>query len=200
MAKVDIEPRLILRRSKLSCLIYLAILERNICSHGYRVSPPYAILDQNSTLSYPFTWAWCPLSLDEFCIRDPEDQEIPYPHLQIAIFSFDCPGDSSILASKLSVLVQMIGIRSRQPTFSGTPSIAALLISIFGARQVRVIQAFYSKGKCKKGGKEGDPELTVKLGKTMDLASKNENENEERKDAIIRWMTCSLSFLQTEKT
>lgn len=118
----------------------------------------------------------------------------------MAILSFDCPDDSSILASELSALVQMIDIRSRQPTFSRTPSIAALLISIFGARQVRVIQALYSKGKYKEGGKGGEPELVVKLGETMDLASENENENEERMDKIIRWMACSLSFPKTEKT
>ncbi|KAJ5431529.1 hypothetical protein N7445_009261 [Penicillium cf. griseofulvum] len=157
-------------------------------------------IDNIRAPGYPFTRGWYPLSLDEFCVRDRECQETPHPHLQMAIFSFDCPDDSSILASELSALVQIIGIRSRQSTFSGTHSIAALLISIFGARQVRVIQAFYSKGKCKKGGKEGEPELTVKLGKTMDLASENENENEERMDEIIRWMACSLSFLQTEKT
>lgn len=104
----------------------------------------------------------------------------------MAFFSFDCPNDSCILASELSALVQLIDIRSRQPTFSGSPSIAALLISIFGARQARVIQAFYCRGKCKKGVKEGEPELTVKLGKTIDLASENENENEERMDEIIR--------------
>lgn len=89
----------------------------------------------------------------------------------------------------------MIGVRSRQPTFSGTSNIAALLISIFGAHQVRVAQASYSKG-----GKEGEPELIVKLGKTIDLASESENENEERMDEIIGWMACSLSFSQTEKT
>ncbi|CAG8265896.1 unnamed protein product [Penicillium nalgiovense] len=152
-------------------------------------------IDDIRAPGYPFTWGWYPLSLDEFCFRDRGCQKIPYPHLQMAIFSFDCPVDSNILASELSALVQMIGVRSRQPTFSGTPNIAALLISIFGARQVRVIQAFYSKG-----GKEGEPELIVKPGKTTDLASESENENEERMDEIIRWMACSLSFSQTEKT
>ncbi|KAJ9483970.1 hypothetical protein VN97_g9424 [Penicillium thymicola] len=62
----------------------------------------------------PFTWGWHPLSLDEFCVRDREYQITPYPHLQMAIFSFDCPDDSCILL-----------------TFSGSPSIAALLILHF---------------------------------------------------------------------
>lgn len=152
-------------------------------------------IDDIRAPGYPFTQGWYPLSLDKFYVRDREYQKTPYPYLQIAIFSIDCPNDSSILVSELSALVQMIGVRSRQPTFSGTSNIAALLISIFGAHQVRVAQASYSKG-----GKEGEPELIVKLGKTIDLASESENENEERMDEIIGWMACSLSFSQTEKT
>lgn len=49
----------------------------------------------------------------------------------MAMFSFDCPDEGSILASELSALVQIIGIRSRQPSFLGTPNIAALLVSFF---------------------------------------------------------------------
>ncbi|OQD65089.1 hypothetical protein PENPOL_c006G05270 [Penicillium polonicum] len=112
----------------------------------------------------------------------------------MAIFSFDRPDEDSILASELSALVQIIGIRSRQPTFSGTPNITTLLISLFGARQVRVIQAFYSNGNWKDEGR--DPRLTVTLEKTMDLAGENRNENEERMDEIIRWMACNPSFLK----
>ena len=112
----------------------------------------------------------------------------------MAIFSFDCPDEDSILASELSALVQIIGIRSRQPTFSGTPNITTLLISPFGARQVRVIQAFYSNGNWK--DESGEPKLTVTLEKAMDLAGENKNENEERMDEIIRWMACNPSFLK----
>lgn len=109
------------------------------------------------------------------------------------MFSFDYPDEDSILASELSVLVQIIGIRSRQPSFLGTPNIAALLISFFGARQVRVIQAFYSNGNQEDEGKEKkyeEPKLTVTLEKAIDLVGENRNENEERMDKIIRWMAC----------
>lgn len=109
------------------------------------------------------------------------------------MFSFDCPDEGSILASELSALVQIIGIRSRQPSFLGTPNIAALLVSFFGARQVRVIQAFYSNRNWKdegKGKKHGELKLTVTLEKAMDLAGENRNENEERMEEIIRWMAC----------
>ncbi|CAI7621493.1 unnamed protein product [Penicillium viridicatum] len=152
---------------------------------------------------YPFTWGWYLLGLDGFCVRDRDSQEALYPHLQMPNFSFDNPDEDSILASELSALVQIISIRSRQSTFSGTPNIAALLISFFGARQVRVIQAFYSIENCKDGGeeeKEGEPKLTVTLEKAIDLAGENGNENEECMDEIIRWMACNPSFLEGKMT
>jgi hypothetical protein len=154
-------------------------------------------VDKFFTPGYPFIWGWYLLSLEEMCVRDRNFQETLYPHLQMAIFSFDCPDEDNILASELSALVQIIGIRSRQPTFSGSPNIAALLISFFGARQVRVIQASYSKGKGGDGGegeKEGEPKLTVTLQKAIDLAGNNQIENEERMDEIIRWRACNPSF------
>lgn len=119
----------------------------------------------------------------------------------MTIFNFDSPDEDSILASELSALVQIIGIRSRQPTFSGTPNIAALLISFFGARQVRVIQAFYFNGNWKDEEKEkdGEPKLTVTLEKAIELAGENKNKSEERMDDIIRWMACNPSFLKGKK-
>ncbi|KAF4766971.1 hypothetical protein HAV15_009187 [Penicillium sp. str.  len=130
---------------------------------------------------YPFTWGRYPLSLEGFCVRDHDSQETLHPHLQVTIFNFDSPDEDSILASELSALVQIIGIRSRQPTFSGTPNIAALLISFFGARQVRVIQAFYFNGNWKDEEKEkdGEPKLTVTLEKAIELAGENKNKSEE---------------------
>ncbi|KAJ5582132.1 hypothetical protein N7535_000752 [Penicillium sp. DV-2018c] len=115
----------------------------------------------------------------------------------MAIFSFDYPDEDNILASELSALVQIIRNRSRQPAFSDSPNIAALLISVFGARQVRVIQAFYSKGGGEDGGKgeeDAEPKLTVRLQKAIDLAGNNQIENEERMDEIIRWRACTPSF------
>ncbi|KAJ5847791.1 hypothetical protein N7455_011748 [Penicillium solitum] len=150
---------------------------------------------------YPFTWGRYPLSLEGFCVRDHDSQETLHPHLQVTIFNFDSPDEDSILASELSALVQIIGIRSRQPTFSGTPNIAALLISFFGARQVRVIQAFYFNGNWKDEEKEkdGEPKLTVTLEKAIELAGENKNKSEERMDDIIRWMACNPSFLKGKK-
>ncbi|KAJ5146134.1 uncharacterized protein N7515_000698 [Penicillium bovifimosum] len=154
-------------------------------------------VDQFFTPGHPFIWGWYVLSLEEMCVRDRDFQETLYPHLQMAIFSFDCPDEDNILASELSALVQIIGIRSRQPAFSDSPNIAALLIFFFGARQVRVIQASYSKGTGDDGGngeKEGEPKLTVTLQKAIDLAGNNQIENEERMDEIIRWRACNPSF------
>ncbi|CAI7609287.1 unnamed protein product [Penicillium viridicatum] len=121
-----------------------------------------------------------PKSLNKLPTLDLEADE----KLDIAIFRFDCPDKDSILASELSALVQIIGIRSRQSTFSGTPNIATLLISLFGARQVRVIQGFYSNENWKDEG--GEPKLTVTLEKAIDLAGEDRNEKEERMDEIIR--------------
>ncbi|KGO66562.1 hypothetical protein PITC_079900 [Penicillium italicum] len=183
--------------SKIEYVTPLAIEMLSLINHLPSEENEFYKVDRIHAPGYPFTWGWSPLSLEEFCVRDRDSQETLHPHLQMAIFNLDCPDEDSILASELSALVQIIGIRSRQPTFSGTPNIAALLISFFGARQVRVIQAFYSEGNFKDEGKEekdGEPKLTVMLEKAIELVAEDRNENEERMDEIIRWMACNPSF------
>jgi len=149
-------------------------------------------VDRVRVLNIQRPWAWRVLSLDEFCDQngDYHQETTIYEHLQMAMFSFNLPDEDSILASELSALVQLISIRSRQPTFSRSPYIAVLLISFFGPRQVRVIQALYHKGTLKEGG----PKLTVTLEKAMNLAGDDGNENEKRMEEILRWMACKPIF------
>lgn len=88
------------------------------------------------------------------------------------------------------------------PSRGSLTLLAALLISFFGARQVRVVQAFYSNKNWKDEEKEKDGEhkLTVTLEKAIELAGENKNKNKERMDEIIRWMACNPSFLKGKKT
>lgn len=81
--------------------------------------------------------------LAEWIQRD----ETPKPHVRLVTINPAVPDHDHLLVSELSAIAQVLDKRVHQPGLLETSRFPVLLISLFGPRNGRIIQALYDAEK-----------------------------------------------------